>query len=168
MKRLIVVLLALCLFAAAPAQAADKLTDIFGSFSYQKGDATGQTRDLGFELNFGVTGILSFGALLEYTYFKPPADAASTEILDAWSMGGQVVLHMNKAHNGLVGGLAVLVPNGDADGTVVKPWVGFEYGAKNAVFRVTWQHPYNYGFDGGDAIDLERNIVTAAIGFRFK
>lgn len=169
MKRLIAVLSlsVLCLFAAAPAFAGDKVNEIFGSFAYQKSDELGQTRDATFELNAALATILSAGPVLEYTYLNPSEDGADTaEVL---SFGGQVVLYMSKAHNGLQGGIAVLVPGGDAEGTVVKPWVGLAFGTDQVGVRIRWSHPYNYGFTGHeDAIDLERNVVDAGIGFRWK
>jgi len=153
---------------AAPSLAADKTTDIFGSIALQKGDAVGQSRSASGELNFGVTKLLDLGVLFTYSYFKPPSDAAVTETLDSWAMGGQVVLHTTPAHNGIVMGVGVTVPQGDADGTLVTPWLGLEFGQKTVVFRVAYSHPFNYGFDGGDAVDLERDVIAAAIGFRFK
>jgi len=170
MKRIALAVVTLALaavVAASPAHAADRFSTIFGSFNYEKSDAIGQMRTLGFEVNFGVTSILDFGALLDYAYTNPTE--AQGDSLYAWSMGGQVVLHGAASHNGFVGGIKALVPHGDAGGTVVTPWVGLEYGAGNVCFRAAWEHPYNYGFNGHEnAIDLERDVVTAAIGLRWR
>lgn len=165
MKHPIAVLTVLCLLAV-PAFAGN-LNEVFGTFAYQKSDDIGQTRDFTFELNAGLTSLLSAGPVVEYTYLNP--SEAGVKTADVMSVGGQVVLSLDKSHNGLQGGLAVLVPTGDAEGTVVKPWVGIAFGTEHVALRARWSHPYNYGFTGHeDAIDLGRDIVDAAIGFRWK
>lgn len=83
-----------------------------------------------------------------------------------WAMGGQFTVYLAESHNGIHFGVGAMKALDDVEGYLVEPFVGLEFGNSKAFFRARLTHPYHYGNDGGDTVDLERNEITAGFGMR--
>jgi hypothetical protein len=167
MKHLLAVL-ALCLFAL-PVFAAEPPSSITTSLAWQDGKDTGRTWAANLALDFPVFKHFSIGPVLEARFFSSEVnpDPEDTGSLTLFNIGGQGLFYFGDDHNGIGLGAEVLYVSNDATGYLVVPFGQFEYGTDSAFFRARYRHPFHYANDGGDTIDLERNEVTAGIGWRF-
>jgi hypothetical protein len=168
--RSFVYLALLSLFLVAPALAAEAPTAVTGSLAWQNGDETGRTWSATVDLNFPVTGLISLGPAVRASYYSADVnpDPEDTGSLSLTEIGGTFTFYTARNHDGFHFGVAAFYPmDSDTEGYLVEPYVGLEFGGDAAFFRARFSHPYHYGENGGDTLDLERDELTAGFGMRF-
>lgn len=168
MLKATVVSLLLCLLAL-PVFASEAPSSITASVAWQDGKDTGRTWAANLALDFPVFKHFSIGPVLEARFFSSEVnpDPEDTGSLTLFNIGGQGLFYFGDDHNGINLGAEVLYVSSDSSGYLVVPFVGFDYGEQSAFFRARYTHPLHYGLDGGDTVDLERDEVTAGVGWRF-
>lgn len=169
LKSVVPVVLAL-LLSSVPVIAADAPTAVTGALSWQHGEDTGRTYTASVDLNFPLTRILSLGPAVRTRYWSSDVnpDPADTGSLTLTEVGGSFTMYTTKSHNGFQLGVAAYWPLEDLEGDyLVEPYVGVEFGSEAAFVRARLSHPLQYGKNGGETIDLERDEVTAGFGWRF-
>jgi hypothetical protein len=176
--------------------AADGPTEVTGSLSWNDSTETHYRAITGaFDLTFPVGKHFAIGPVFRYDYLRlespdapapvPPLDLIETETtptpppdpgvtssdplgdtVSVWSFGGRGVFHFSESRNGVYLAAEAMIPQEDAEGYIITPEAGFEFGIGGSAFgRVAYKRPYHR--DSGDFVDLGSQQVVFGFGARF-